>query len=211
MFKPVRIFTLLVVCLFATGCSGLNHRQSVMAPERESYQAAVTAWTKESRIYHGLDTKLIAQATFKSLAFRRAYAAEYARVYRLSRQDTDKLVLDQERAAADYHDVVIAAYVPQKNWDDFSQHKSMWRIYITRDGIEQIEPLEIRKLKKKDPKLAYFYPYTTTWNSIYQARFPTTDPETGQVLLDDPAGSLTLVMTSVIGSVEFQWDPINKP
>ncbi len=71
--------------------------------------------------------------------------------------------------------LVIVVYVPQKNWDDFSRNKSMWKIYITRNGEEQIASLEIRKLKKKDPKLAYFYPYTTTWNSIYQARFPVTD------------------------------------
>ncbi len=87
----------------------------------------------------------------------------------------------------------------------------MWKIYITRNGEEQIAPLEIRKLKKKDPKLAYSYPYTTTWNSIYQARFPANDPVSGQPLLDEPFSGLTLVITSVIGSVEFQWDPTFKP
>ena len=46
----------------------------------------------------------------------------------------------------------------------------------------------------------------TTWKSIYHVRFPTLDPKTGAQLLDDPHDAVTLVMTSVLGSVEFKWE-----
>ena len=149
---------------------------------------------------------MISKVTFKSAAFRQAYATEYARLYKLEGPEYDKLVVDQQKEAADYHDFVIAAYVPEKHWDDFSKEASMWKIYITRDNDEQIRHLEIRKLKTKDPITDYFYPYMTTWKSIYLIRFPRFDPKTGNQLMDDPYDAVTLVMTSVIGSVEFKWE-----
>jgi len=209
------IYVMLAVALIVSSCGGIYNRkstgQSSLSEENKNYLAVFDAWTRESRIYDGLETKLISKATFKSTAFRQAYAVEYARIYRVKGSAYDQLVSDQEKAASDYHDVIIAAYVPQKSWDDFSKKKSMWKIYLTTDGVEQILPLEIRKLKKKDPIMAYFFPYTTTWNSIYQARFPTIDPKTGNQLLGDPSTGLTMVMTSVLGSAEFQWDPQTKP
>ena len=143
------------------------------------YRDVIDAWTQEGRIYDGLLTKLISKVTFKSAVFRQAYAEEYARLYKLEGPEYDKLLSDQQKEAAEYHDFVIAAYVPEKNWDDFSKETSMWKIYITRDDVEQIRPLEIRKLKKKDPIMDHFYPYMTTWKSIYHVRFPAFDPKTG--------------------------------
>ena len=133
-------------------------RAASLSQKKMLYRDVFDAWTQEGRIYHGLSTKLISKATFKSAVFREAYAAEYARLYKLEGSEYDKLVADQQKAATDYHDFVIAAYVPEKNWDDFSKETSMWKIYITRDDVEQIRPLEIRKLKKKDPIDGLFLP-----------------------------------------------------
>jgi len=203
---------MLVGILILSGCAGIKGQETAGPSEKKVlYRDAFDAWTQEDRIYHGLSTKLISKVTFKSAAFRKAYAAEYARLYKIEGPEYDKLVEDQQKAATDYHDFVIAAYVPEIKWDDFSKEKSMWKIYITRDDGEQIPPLEIRKLKKKDPIHDYFYPYETTWKSIYHVRFPTLDPKTGSRLMDDPYNSLTLVMTSVIGSVEFKWETNLKP
>jgi len=202
-------YVILAGILTLIGCAGARNQgpvENTPVPEKKMvYRDVFEAWTQEGRIYDGLSTKLISKATFKSAAFRQAYAAEYARLYKTKGPEYDKLVADQQKAAADYHDFVIAAYVPQKNWDDFSKETSMWKIYLTRDAVEQIRPLEIRKLKKKDPILDYFYPYVTTWKSIYHVRFPTLDPKTGSQILEDPNDAVTLVMTSVIGSVEFNW------
>jgi len=201
--------------LIVLGCRGTIH-QPVATPSSSIddpmvYQTALERWTRESRIYDGLETKLISKATFKSAAFRQAYTAEYVRLYRLKAAEFEKMAADQAEAAAAYHDFIVAAYVPQKNWDDFSKDPSMWKLYMTTDGVSQIKPLEIRKLKKKDPILAYFFPYITTWNSVYQVRFPILDPQTGDRLIEDEQGAVTLVMNSVLGSAEFQWQLNMKP
>ena len=195
--------------LIASGCTGIKNQGTAGQPpvsEKESvYWDVLEAWTQEGRIYEGLSTRLISKATFKSAAFRQAYSAEYARLYKLEGPEYDTLVADQQKEAVDYNDFVFAAYVPEKHWDDFSKETSMWKIYITRDNGEQIRPLEIRKLKRKDPITDYFYPYITTWKSIYHVRFPMFNPKTGSQIMDDPYDTVTLVMASVIGSVEFNW------
>jgi hypothetical protein len=201
---------MLTGALIVSGCTGMKSQgttgQPPVSEKKVVYRDVLEAWTQEDRIYDGLSTKLISKVTFKSAAFRQAYATEYARLYKLEGPEYDKLVVDQQKEAADYLDFVIAAYVPEKHWDDFSKETSMWKIYITRDNGEQIRHLEIRKLKKKDPVRDYFYPYMTTWKSIYLVRFPTLDPKTGNQLMDDPYDAVTLVMTSVLGSVEFKWE-----
>ena len=203
-------YILLAGIVMVFGCSGVkNQETSEQLPvfrKNMIYRDVMEAWTQEGRIYHGLLTKLISKATFKSPVFRQAYTEEYARLYNLEGQEYDKLAMAGQKEAAQYHDFVMAAYVPEKKWDDFSNKTSMWKIYITRDNLEQIKPLEIRKLKKKDPIMDYFYPYITTWKSIYHVRFPAFDPKTGSQTVGDPNDTLTLVMTSVIGSVEFKWE-----
>jgi hypothetical protein len=164
----------------------------------------------EGRIYDGVVTRLISNITFKSDVFRQAYTDEYSRLYNLEGAEYDSLVMKEQKDAVDYHDFVMAVYVPEKKWDDFSKKTSMWKIYITRDHVEQIRPLEIRKLNKKDPKINYFYPYITTWKSIYHIRFPAIDLKTDNQLMGDPHEVLTLVMKSVIGSVEFKWETNRK-
>ena len=207
----VLTYMLLAVSLMFSGCTGTTtQRTNGQVPasgEKMPYRDVMEAWTKEARIYNGLLTNLISKVTFKSAGFRRAYVEEYARLYDIENPEYDSLMQDELAEAATYHDFLFAVYVPEKEWDDFAKKTSMWKIYITRDHVEQILPLEIRELKKKDPIIEYFYPYMTTWKSIYHVRFPVSDPKTdSQQLMGDSLDTMTLVMTSVIGSVEFNWE-----
>ena len=205
---------LLAGILIASGCTGVKNQETAgqlpVSAKKMIYRDVMDAWTQEGRIYDGLFTKLISKITFKSAVFRQAYTEEYARLYNVEGPEFDNLAVVEQKEAAQYHDFVMAAYVPEKKWDDFSKETSMWKIYITRDHLEQIKPLEIRKLKKKDPIMDYFYPYITTWKSIYHVRFPAFDPKTDSQIVGDPQDALTLVMTSVIGSVEFKWETNQK-
>lgn len=201
---------LLVGILVISGCAGTANQetigQSPASGKKMPYRDVMEAWTQEARIYDGVLTKLISKVTFKSAEFRRAYVQEYARLYNTENPEYDTLMRDERTEAATYHDFLFAVYVPEKKWDDFSNKTSMWKIYITRDRVEQIQPLEIRKLKKKDPIIEYFYPYMTTWKSIYHIRFPVPDPKTDNQSMGDSLDTFTLVMTSVIGSFELKWE-----
>jgi hypothetical protein len=203
-----------VIIVTLCGCAGITNQENTSqlpgSGKKIMYRDAMDTWTVEGRIYDGVVTRLISNITFKSDVFRQAYTDEYSRLYNLEGAEYDSLVMKEQKDAVDYHDFVMAVYVPEKKWDDFSKKTSMWKIYITRDHVEQIRPLEIRKLNKKDPKINYFYPYITTWKSIYHIRFPAIDLKTDNQLMGDPHEVLTLVMKSVIGSVEFKWETNRK-
>jgi hypothetical protein len=179
--------------------------QSGVFDSENAYQAAFEAWTREGRIYDDLDVRLISAATYLSPKFRKAFADEYAQIYKLTELEKNKFITDQENAGAGYDDFIFAAYVPEKEWDDFYKKNSIWKIYVTRDNIEQIKPIEVRKLDKRDAKTGYFYSYVTPWKSIYRLRFPKLFPDDKKTP-KDTAGSFKLVLTSVLGSTEMTWN-----
>ena len=191
------------------GCALNAATPSAPTAQREesgsTYRAVFDHWTREGRIYDGLDVKLISAATYLSDAFRLAFATEYALRYRMTDLEKEKLIQDQKDAAAAYEDFIFAAYVPEKAWDDFDKKNSIWKIFITTDRGNQIKPIEIRKLDKRDAKTAYFYAYVTPWKSIYRLRFPKLTAADYSGTAGAGFDSFKLVVTSVLGSAEMAW------
>ena len=86
----------LALMTFAIGCRGGKEDQPIQyTPDSQfnpEYKRVFEDWTKEDRIYKGFDCKLIAAATYKSMPFRRAYAREYAALYRLNPAEKEKFI-----------------------------------------------------------------------------------------------------------------------
>ena len=200
----------LVLAMSAVGCrSGKENKPIEYTPDSQfnpEYKAVFEDWTKEDRIYKGFDCKLIAAATYKSMQFRKAYAQEYGKLYRLSPAERDKILKDQADAAATYNEFFFAAYVPDRKWDDFQEEKSIWKIDLRVDGGMRVAPVEIRKLKRNNVVLKHFFPYVTPWKSVYLLRFPAKQRDTGEALVGDRSRKLMLSVSSVLGSAEMEWD-----
>jgi hypothetical protein len=203
-----------ILLLVAFGlCQGCQIASSVKQIEASSdpyqgsnYKAVVMKWTSEASIYRGLALELMSSATFKSPEFREAYANEYARTYKLSREEKEKLIKDQKEASLIYNDFIMAAYVPDKKWNDFNKKDSIWKIHLNAGNGKKIKPLEIRKIKKIDAVLTHFFPYITTWESIYLVRFPVKLPGTNKNIIDDTCSNIKIVITSVLGTTEMVWN-----
>ena len=197
------------MAMSAVGCrSGKENKPIEYTPDSQfnpEYKAVFEDWTKEDRIYKGFDCKLIAAATYKSMQFRKAYAQEYGKLYRLSPAEKDKIHKDQADAAATYNEFFFAAYVPDKKWDDFPEEKSTWKIDLRVDGGLRVAPVEIRKLERNNVVLKHFFPYVTPWKSVYLLRFPAKQRDTGEALVGDQSRTLMLSVSSVLGSAEMTW------
>ncbi len=172
----------------------------------QGYQEACSAWSREARIHSGLEVELIISATFKSEEFRRAYTDEYAQAYQLTPQEKERFLQDQLDAAGRGHDFVVASFVPEKKWDDFDKPKSIWRLYLTNDKNNRVVPLEVRKLKRNDALAAHFFPYVTPWKSVYSVRFSPNLPATDEAIIQDDTKGIKLVITSVVGTAEMNWN-----
>lgn len=209
-FPICLFFVVLVLAMSAMGCrSGKENKPIEYTPDSQfnpEYKAVFEDWTKEDRIYKGFDCKLIAAATYKSMPFRRAYAQEYGKLYKLSPAEKDKIKKDQADAAATYNEFFFAAYVPDKKWDDFQDEKSTWKIDLRVDGGMRVAPMEIRKLQRNNVVLKHFFPYVTPWKSVYLLRFPAKQRDTGEALVGERSRTLMLSVSSVLGSAVMEWD-----
>jgi hypothetical protein len=117
----------------------------------------------------------------------------------------EKFLKDQADAADTYNEFIFAAYVPDKQWDDFHEEKSTWKIDLRVDDGERTAPVEIRKLERNNVVLKHFFPYVTPWKSVYQLRFPANRQDTGAALVGNRNRIMTLSVSSVLGSAELTW------
>jgi len=206
----VKIFPAIIVIILCLGCRAFEPverlKESYDPYHGGQYKAALTNWSREARIYRGLDVELIATATFKSSKFRDAYSNEYARAYKLTGSEKTKVLKDQKNAVLAYNDFLLAAYVPDKKLNDFHKKDSIWKIYLTAGKGGLTAPLEIRKIKKVDAVTIHFFPYITPWKSVYLVRFPAISPAAGKALIDGDAENIKLIITSVLGSAEMVWE-----
>ena len=200
----------LLILLMLLGCQGLaqidNAAKSADPYKGSDYPSVSDKWSREARIYRGLDVELIAAATFKSAEFREAYADEYARVFLLTETEKNKLVHDQQAAAAVYHDFLMAAFIPNKKWNDFDKKDSVWKVYLALDGQRQLEALEIRRVKRVNAEISHFYPFITPWKFVYRIRFPQTYPGTDEPVINANTEMVSLVITGVQGTTTMQWE-----
>jgi hypothetical protein len=81
----------------------------------------------------------------------------------------------------------------------------MWKIYLTGENGRRLTPLEIRKIKKVDAVMKYFFPHITPWKSVYLVRFPVRSEDSAISVTNDGGGNIKLIITSVTGSAEMVW------
>lgn len=202
----ILVFFLGLVLLFLPNCSMVKRFADSSRPyHTPGYAESLEKWSREARIHRGLEVDLILSATFKSRAFRRAYAEEYAAAYKLGAEETMRFLETQMQAADLGHEFLMAVFVPQADWDDFDKTRSMWRIRLIDDRGKRIQPAEIRRIKKKDALTSHFFPHISPWKSVYLVRFSRDTlegPPTGDTELTEP---VTLEVAGVLGSAQLQW------
>jgi hypothetical protein len=193
--------------LFTGSCTGVARLvQSTDPYHTETYKRVCDAWTREARIHRGLEVELIVSATFKSEDFRRTYAEEYAKAYRLTPETKKRFMEDQLKAAIHGHEFLMATFVPEEKWDDFDQANSVWKLYLVNDQNERVVPVEVRKVRRNDAVTPHFFPYVTPWKSVYKVRFPRNIPTTDQPIIEKNTKGMKLVITSVLGTTELGWN-----
>jgi len=210
MLKHIVWLCFLLTAFFLTqGCSELNRLKNFKETSDpypdDTYIVKLKKWTKEARIYRGFDLELIVNATFKNADFRNAYSNEYARAYKLSNAEKKKLINDQNNAAYEYNDFILAAYVPEEKWNDFDNKNSIWKVYLSTNELKWIRPIEIRKIKKDLAVMQHFFPYITPWKMIYMVRFPAKKAETNQSIINHNTGKIKLIVTGVRGTTQMVW------
>ena len=115
----VLLFAVTTVAL-ASCSSASRFVKSARNPYRtDSYRETCDTWSREAHIHQGFEVELIVSATFKSKAFRQAYAHEYGEVFRLTQEEKNRFAEEQLQEADKNHEFLVATFVPEKKWDEF--------------------------------------------------------------------------------------------
>ncbi len=203
----IGVLFLSALLLFATNCSRIkNFVESSDPYHTATYKDVCNEWSREARIHRGLEVELIVSATYKSKAFRLAYAGEHAAAYRLREDEKRKLLEDQLDAAARNHEFLMAAFVPEKKWDEFDKADSMWKLYLVNDNNDRVLPIEVRKVEGQQAVTSHFFSYVTPWKSVYAVRFPYRIPGSGEPIIGEHTKQIKFVVTSVLGTGEMAWN-----
>lgn len=213
---PVRLWLSMSVVaaalLFTGACAEVTDIVKSPTPFfTKAYKPVCEAWSRDARIYRGLEVELIATATYKSEEYRRAYTDEYAEAYQLTDEQKEDLLRDQLDSLTRGYEFIMASFVSLEQWDDFHRADSMWKIYFENDQGDRVVPVEIRqfkrqgKVRRRDSVKSHFLPYDTPWKSVYTIRFPHNVPGTNRPVVSDETKSFKLIITSVLGTAEMEW------
>jgi hypothetical protein len=173
--------------------------------DRSEYADALKAWTRSGRIYRTFDTELLVTATYHSLAFRRAYTVAYAQASQLDKKQEEAFWKRQVAEAQEFHEFLIASFVPDSVGSDLDNPASAWKLYLEVKGGDRVTPEDVRRIRKVTPLITGFYPYVTPWAKVYKVRFPLRDSGSGASLPGPGDQNLCLVITSPFGMARLVW------
>jgi len=173
---------------------------------RAGYFSELSRWTRSKNVFKGFEDRLYISATFKSRAFRKAYAQYYAQSYRLD-SDYSAALLKREMDRADkFNEVFFTVYTPEGDWNDFNKKNSVWKIYLEDNLGNRLEPISVERVDGSSSIIREFFPYFDLWSTAYSARFPKYSAGGTEPIPGKNTEYLKLVVTGVLASGELKWD-----
>ncbi len=188
-----KITILLVLALLLAGCRGHKAVEFFWPDLGDPYVQTTRDWTRKDALHSGLDTEIIARATYKSPEWMQAYIKKRAEVYGLTSDETEELRQNLEDSLKQETGFFLALAKGEKARGRLKFDDPLWSIFLMHED-KKIYPLEIRESREPLAKLESFYPYVNRWQDHYVLRFP---PVNGD--------SFDLVMSGPLGRVELSW------
>ncbi|MBI5235534.1 MAG: hypothetical protein HY886_04725 [Deltaproteobacteria bacterium] len=196
MSSKLKAICILALILFVSGCT------SAIKPD---YNETLNRWTRNARIFHGLDAKLYVYATYKGTEFAGAYIDRYSSSFRLDEEYKKGLVERATHEAEMYNDFFLAVHTPDPSVNDLDKAGSIWRLYLETSSNERLNPIFINKADVKDPLLRDFFPYLDLWSSGYIVRFPKYSAEGTEPIPGKDTKLMRLVISGPLGHAALEW------
>jgi hypothetical protein len=162
------------------------------------YESVTSQWTRKGEMRQRYQEALTVAVTFKSLAWREAFARKTAEDRGL---EGSALEAHLAQARADdtgplEFEMIVVTWDRREN-DLERGKKSVWRVRLLDDQGMEVEPLEIVRDKRPDYIIRAEFPEMQNFAEAYVARFP-------RDVLGDPT-KLRMHMSSPRGGVRLVW------
>jgi hypothetical protein len=178
------------------------------APELEdaeaerAYREILDRYTGRDEVYSGFDTQMFAGATYQAWPFREARVNRLARFQRTTPEEVQRQ-LEAERADWEkFHVFELGAWTQDRQFEDFDQRDSVWRIALVTESFEAL-PIEVVRERRVDQNVRALYPYMGIFWVQYRVAFPRQGVN-GSPLIPPGTKQLTLRIASTLGRAELR-------
>ncbi len=167
------------------------------------YDAARTDWTRSEQAYDQFQARAFATATLKVEPFRRAWVAEYGRLFDLTAEQREGL-LEAELEEDRLHLVALVAfYTPQPSWNDLNPSRGVWEVRLENARGDASAPFSVRRLDTRNPTWKALLPWLDPYHTLYELRFERQLPD-GRPLARG-GESLDLVIAGAPAQIRMRW------
>ena len=202
-----RLSLLLLAALAASACRTTAVAVPLEKPEEhdaKAYPDQLERWTRHARIIRELDTSLRVHATLLAPAFRSAYVARYAELFKLPTAERSQLAQRLREEWRESYAFVVVVSTHDYEWNDFDQKDSIWRVSLFNNDEQEVKPSSVRRERRPTVTDKTLFPHLEEFYQLYRFRFPRLRAD-GRPLVDSETEQLTLRFAGPLGHADLVW------
>jgi hypothetical protein len=172
----------------------------------KDYDKTLDTWTREVELISvdEMDTVLSVTSTFQSWDFRWAYTERYARDYRLTPSEKRQFLDRSLAESKEFHQFYVALYAQHPKWGELNVDDPAWIVRLIDSTGSETEPAEVHRVKKPSAMEQTYYPYASSFRSVYRISFPTRVG--GRASLNESADWFGLRFAGAQGTTKVTWE-----
>lgn len=203
----VRNAILLIVALspLACGAPTVKLEEGPREYVATDYDSVLKRWTREESliIYDELERALTVAATYESWDFRWAYVVRYAKDYRLTVPQRQRMLSEKLNETRKQHQFFIALYGAARKFNDLTKPDSAWTVRLIDATGNETAPIQIELIRKPNVLERRYYPYNSVWRQAFRIRFPAASG--GRATISPQAEWFGLRFAGAYGNTDLVW------
>lgn len=193
--------------LASIGCSTVQDAYNEYDPRPRPADAALAEvlekYLVKGSIHRGAATEMLAELVPANWEVRAAWVDRRAEAFAWTPAQKAKDLDDQKAEFQKYNTVLASVFVPDKKWNNLDDQEANWRVYLINAKGERVEPVDVRRIKKRTAIHGAIYPFWGPWSSLYLVKFPVDDAQ-GKPFLAPGEKEATLLVTGAPGQESFK-------
>jgi hypothetical protein len=157
----------------------------------------VRQWTRSAKLYRQFDTTALVDVTYNSLKLRGQAVENLARIKRMSAEEKDRMMLQQERESREYAQFYLAMYTSELEWSNLAKKDPAWIVFIETDKGPVFAEPAVKIRRDQLPWNEGNLPYDPRFRAFYKINIPR------HAALEGP---IRLMLSSLLGEVQITWD-----
>ncbi|HSI03166.1 MAG: hypothetical protein ACAI38_13620 [Myxococcota bacterium] len=163
--------------------------------QAEDYPHVLASWTRDNRLYNGLENKVFVTSVFLTPELRAAVRTAYPDVV-----GHGGAVTRDELATGPGNDLVffVTMYTADRKWNDLQAPTSIWK--VTLKGASEVAPTSIVRVRP-DENMRTVFPFIGRYDETYVLRFAQGDG----AVIGSGTNEATLRLASGLGETSLTW------